>query len=444
MSRPAWLIKGGRVVDPASGRDAICDVLVRDGRVAETGRLGHFAGADVIDAAGLVVVPGLIDLHVHLRVPGQEHKETVETGTAAAAAGGFTTICCMPNTTPPLDNVAAIMDLTERVAKLGRVRVRPVAAISKGRRGEEAVDYLALAAAGAVGFSDDGDTTTSADVMRQALEASKELGRPVMVHCEDKSLAGRGAMHDGDISRRLGIAGIPAEAEESIIARDIKIAGETGGWLHVLHVSTGHGADLIRRGKRAGVNVTAEVMPHHLLMSDEWVAGSRAFHNVDEPVGPAAQPGDPNTKVNPPLRTAADTKLLLAALQEGVFDVIATDHAPHASEDKPAGDFDRSAFGLSGLEFALPMMLALVRAGHLTLGEIVRRLSVEPSRILHLPGGTLAPGSVADIVVFDPDERWSVDAGSLQTKSGNTPLIGMELRGRVKLTLVDGEKRHHG
>ena len=442
MRRPNVLIKGGHVVDPAHERDGKADVLVQDGLVADIGPgLSAPAGADVFDAAGLVVAPGLIDVHVHLREPGFEAKETIATGTAAAAAGGFTTICCMPNTRPALDSVAVLEDLKARVERDSRVRVHPIAAITKGREGREAVDFAALAASGAIGFSDDGDTTANSAIMRRALDASRELDRPVMVHCEDKSLAS-GAMHEGEISRRLDIPGIPAEAEEIIIARDLMLARLTGGWLHVCHVSTGRGIDLVRRAKAEGVRVTAEVMPHHLTMSDSWVAGERTLLNVAEPASSPAQPGDPNTKVNPPLRTAEDTRLLLRALKDGTFDVVATDHAPHAPAEKQGSPYDRAAFVLSGLEFALALMHGLVRAGHLTLSVVVRWLSLEPARLLRVSLGSLTPGHAADLVVFDPEERWVVTPERLRTKSANTPLLGMELRGRVKLTLVGGEERH--
>jgi dihydroorotase len=295
-----------------------------------------------------------------------------------------------------------------------------------------------------IGFSDDGDSTVDSRVMRRALEASVRLGRPVMVHCEDKGLAAGGVMHEGEVSRRLGIVGIPAEAEEIVIARDLMIAGLTGGWLHVLHVSTGRGAALVRQAKADGVRVTAEVMPHHLLMDEGWVAGDRELRNVTEPIGQSGHPADPNTKVNPPLRATADTRLLLAALKEGVFDVVATDHAPHAAAEKEGRDFASAAFGLSGLELALPLMLALVRAGHLSITDVVRRCSLAPARFLGEPRGSLSPGSPADLIAFDPTERWVVAPETLLTKSKNTPLVGMELQGRVKLTLVGGEERFGG
>lgn len=441
MSRQRVLLRGGHVVDPATNLNGQADVLLADGIVEAAGTNLDASGARVIEADGLVVAPGLIDVHVHLREPGFEAKETVETGTAAAAAGGFTTIFCMPNTSPTLDSVAVVNHLRHRVEAAGLVRVMPIASITEGRAGQRAVDFVALAEAGAVGFSDDGDTTADSAIMRAALESTLVHGRPVMVHCEDKALAA-GAMNEGDVSRRLGISGIPAVAEEIIIARDLMLAGMTGGWLHVLHVSTGRGADLVRRAKADGVRVTAEVMPHHLLMSDEWVDGRREFHNVDEPAGERAAAGDPNTKVNPPLRTAGDTALLLDALRDGTFDLVSTDHAPHAEPEKQGSTFEDAAFGLSGLEFALPSMLALVRAGHVSLPQVIAWLSQVPARLWGLPTGTLAPGAPADVILFDPNERWVVSAETLKTKSFNSPLLGMELQGRVKHTFVDGEERH--
>jgi dihydroorotase len=349
----------------------------------------------------------------------------------------------MPNTNPALDSAETLLELKSRVDSEGFVRVYPIAAITNDRAGGEAVDFADLAEVGAIGFSDDGDTTRDSSIMRTALEASRELNRPIMVHCEDKYLA-KGAMHEGDISRRLGISGIPPEAEEIIIARDLLLARLTGGWLHLCHVSTGCGAGLARMAKDAGINVTAEVMPHHLVMSDEWVAGSRTMHNVDEPSGMPRQPGDPNTKVNPPLRPPSDTEALLSALKDGTFDIVATDHAPHAASDKQDRDFESAAFGLSGLEFALPLMLALTRAGHLTLSDVITRLSTNPAKILRVEGGALTPGFPADIVLFDPTLSWKVGAAELKTKSPNTPLLGMTLTGRSVKTLVDGEVQYGG
>jgi dihydroorotase len=437
----SFLVRGGHVVDPSTSIDRIADIRVNDGVISAVGTLDPEPGERVVDAAGLVVGPGMIDVHVHLREPGQEWKETIESGTAAAAAGGFTRVFCMPNTDPALDSVAALEDLNRRTSRGAMVTVHPIATISEGRRGKRPVDYDALVAAGAVGFSDDGDTTENSAIMREALKASRCLGVPVMVHCEDASLAG-GAMHEGDISHGLGVCAIAAAAEEVVIGRDLALAALTGGWLHVCHVSTGAGADLIADAKREGVRVTSEVMPHHLTMTDEWVAGHRAFENVDEPAGRDGMKADPDTKVNPPLRTPDDSRRLLHALDQQTIDIVATDHAPHARTEKQGTSFPTAAFGLIGCELALPAMLALVRAGKLTLVDVVNYLSVVPARLWGLRTGTLRPGAPADIVVFDLNERWRVGPETLTSRSANTPMLGMELCGRVKMTFVGGDERH--
>jgi dihydroorotase len=347
----------------------------------------------------------------------------------------------MPNTEPALDSVVALEELRRRINRDALVTVRPIAAISEGRRGQRPVDFDALATAGAVGFSDDGKTTRDSGIMRQALEASRVLGLPVMVHCEDPGLVG-GAMHEGETSRKIGVRAIPAAAEEVIIARDVALAAVTGGWLHVCHVSTGAGADLVSAAKGQGARVTAEVMPHHLTMTDEWVGGCRQLANVDEPGGPVAMLADPDTKVNPPLRTGSDARRLLKALKQGTIELVATDHAPHARPEKQGSSFLNAAFGLIGSELALPLMLALVRAGEMTLSEVVAYLSVVPARLWGLDAGTLNPGAPADIVVFDPDETWRAEPGQLVSRGANTPLIEIELRGRAKLTFVGGDERH--
>ncbi|HEU0164928.1 MAG TPA: dihydroorotase, partial [Thermomicrobiales bacterium] len=403
--------------------------------------LDHVHGVQEIDATGKIVSPAWIDIHVHLRQPGFDEKETVKTGTEAAVAGGFASIACMPNTKPALDSPEVLRELAAVVEREGVARVYPIATITRGRTGGEAVDFDALAEAGAIGFSDDGDTTANSLIMRHALEASVRLNRPVMVHCEDKALAA-GAMNEGIVSTVLGIPGIPAIAEEIIIARDLMIAELTGGWLHVCHVSTGRGAELIAEAKKRGVRVTVEVMPHHIVMSDDWVAGDRTLHNTEEEAGANGHPADPNTKVNPPLRPVADTEMLLKAIQDGVFDCFGTDHAPHAAPEK-SGSYESAAFGLSGLEFAFPSTYALVRAGHISLNDLIRLWTVEPAKILRSDLGTLSVGSPADITVFDPDLAWEVTPAALRTKSANTPLLGMTLRGRSILTLVNGEARHH-
>ena len=444
MADASWLIRRGRVIDPGSGIDIVADLRITDGSISEIGSAGESLranGEQEVDASGLIVSPGLIDAHVHLRVPGQERKETMATGTAAAAAGGFTAIATMPNTVPAIDRPEIVAELLADARATGGVRVYPIATISRGRTGEEAVDFAALAAAGAIGFSDDGDTTADSRLMRTALRASRETGRPIMVHCEDKALA-HGSMHEGEVSARLGLTGIPPEAEEIIIARDIMLARRTGGWLHVLHVSTGAGADLVLAGRRSGGRVTAEVMPHHLTMTDAWVAGDGTLLHTDYPPGwrDVAVP-DGLAKVNPPLRTPADTAALLAHLDRGTFDIFATDHAPHA-EDEKARPFANAPMGMSGLEVALPILLGLVRAGNLRLGDVIRRLSTEPARLFGITGGSLRPGSPADVTLIDPHREWVVGRDTLRTKSINTPLQGTTVRGRATLTLVDGIERH--
>lgn len=441
MTSVSVLIRGGTVIDPGGGVSGRADVRLRDGVVAAVGTLATEPGERAIDADGLVVAPGLVDVHVHLREPGQEWKETIASGSAAAAAGGFTTIFCMPNTEPALDSVAALEELRRRATRDALVHVHPIATITEGRKGRRAVDFEALARAGAVGFSDDGETTQDAAIMRKALEASGQLTVPVMVHCEEPSLIG-GAMHEGNISRSLGIKGLPAAAEEIIIGRDLALAELTGGWLHVCHVSTGRGAEMIRAARAQGVRVTAEVMPHHLTMTDAWVAGERTLVNTAKADGPPGPTADPDAKVNPPLRPAGDAKCLLAALRRGVFEVISTDHAPHARHEKQGRSLPMAAFGLTGSELALPLMLTLVRAGALSLSEVISLMSTSPARLWGLDRGTLSVGSRADAVVFDPDEEWVVEPDGLASRGANTPLLGMPMRGRVKHTFVDGVERY--
>lgn len=436
------LLRGGTVIDPGSRLEGPADLRLHGGIIAEVGTLAPEPGEAIIDVDGLVVAPGLIDVHVHLREPGQEWKETLATGTAAAAAGGFTTVFCMPNTDPPLDSIVMLEELQRRIVRDAVVRVRPIATISEGRRGERSVDYAALTVAGAVGFSDDGESTRSAAVMREALQATRELGIPIMVHCEDPSLTG-GAMHEGDISRQLGIRGIPPQAEEIIIDRDLALAELTGGWLHVCHVSTERGAEAIAAARRRGVRVTAEVMPHHLAMDDSWVAGNRVPVSVDPFSAANADVADPDTKVNPPLRPASDARALTEIFRRGdVFDIISTDHAPHARPEKQGRSFGAAAFGFTASEVALPLLLSLVRAGQITLSSAIAAMTTAPARLWGLRGGQLRPGAPADIVVFDPDERWTPQAGNLLSRGSNTPLLDCELQGRVKLTLVNGDERY--
>lgn len=433
------IIRNGRVIDPHAGVEEVRDIAVVNGRIIDIADVNE-ANAEIIDATGCLVTPGWIDIHVHLRQPGMDYKETVDTGTAAAVAGGFVAVACMPNTKPALDSPEVLQALANDVAANGHCRVYAIASITKGRELEEDVDYDAVIAAGAIGWSDDGDSTPDSAIMRRALEASKRLGKPVIVHCEDKAIA-HGAMHEGDVSRGLGIEGIPAAAEEIIIARDCALAELTGGWLHVCHVSTGRGIEIIQQARERGAHITAEVMPHHVVMSDEWVAGSRELHNTIEPVVERSAAADPNTKVNPPLRPIGDTRKLLKALQNGWFDCFGTDHAPHAESDKPA-DFSKAAMGMSGLEFAVPLSYALVRAGHISETELVKRWTVEPAKVAGISTPTLECGETANITVIDPEREWLVTPESLKTKSKNTALLGRTLRGRAVLTIVDGEIQH--
>lgn len=438
------ILRGGRVVDPANGIDGVADVVIRDGTILSVGEVeGADTGGEVTvhDAAGKLVTPAWIDMHVHFRDPGFTDKETLTTGSLAAVAGGFGTVACMPNTKPALDSVDAIQDVISRAKRDAACAILPIGTITRERSGREAVDFEALVEAGAIGFSDDGDTTADSAIMRSALEASLNLNVPVIVHCEDKALAS-GAMHEGEVSRRLGLPGIPAAAEEIIIARDLMLAELTGGWLHVCHVSTARGIELIAEAKTRGVRVTAEVMPHHIVMSDEWVGGRRVMHNTTAPDGDDLEPAHSYTKVNPPLRSVADTVGLLNAVKQGQFDIFGTDHAPHADGDKFGGSYETAAFGMTGIELAFPCTYELVRAGHLTVNELVRLWTHAPASIFGLDRGTLTTGAPADVTVFDPEHQWEVSRDTIRSKSANTPMIGMTMRGRAELTLIDGEERY--
>jgi dihydroorotase len=438
----ATILRGGRVIDPAHGIDGTMDVKFAGGRiVAVEASIEAEPDDSVIGCTGKVVTPAWIDMHVHLRDPGFPEKETLVTGGQAAVAGGFGTVACMPNTKPALDSPEIIRDLIARAERDAACTILPIATITRGRSGGEAVDFAALVEAGAIGFSDDGDTTADSAIMRAALEASKALGVPVIVHCEDKALAS-GAMHEGEVSRRLGITGIPAAAEEIIIARDLMLAELTGGWLHICHVSTPRGIELITDAKRRGVHVTAEVMPHHIVMSDEWVGGTRELHHTTAPAGEPLEWAHPYTKVNPPLRSVADTEGLLEAVRRGEFDIFGTDHAPHADPEKTGSDYEHAAMGMSGSEFAFPATWELVRAGHIDASELVRLWTSAPAEIFGLDRGTLTPGAVADVTVWDPDTEWVVSRDTIRSKSTNTPLIGMTLRGRAERTFIGGEEAY--
>lgn len=430
------LIVGGRILDPSRQLDVVGDLLLRDGRVVGVVGLDTRAPDgpfERFDAPGLVVAPGFVDLHCHLRQPGGEQKETIRTGTRAAARGGFTTVCAMANTDPPIDSRGQVEHVLSLAAAEGAVRVLPIGAVTKGLAGRELAEMGDLAEAGVVAFSDDGHSIKSSRIMRHALEYARLFDRPVMPHCDDPDLMNGGVMHDGPVAAMLGLRGIPAAGEEAIVARDVALAELTGGRLHVCHVSTAGAVEVIRRAKARGVRVTAEATPHHLTLTDGWVAGVRWQGR--------GQAYDTSTKVNPPLRAPRDRESLVVALADGTLDAIATDHAPHASVDKLC-EYDVAAFGISGLETALGAVLRLVEAGELDLTLAIEKLTIGPSRAFGLPYGTLAPGAVADVAVFDPNATWRVDPADFASLGKNTPFAGQELVGRVVATFVAGSAVH--
>ena len=442
MSQPL-LIKGARLIDPTTGTDAVGDLLVRDGVIA-SGTTGDANGARVIDGAGLVVAPGFIDLHTHLREPGQEDKESVATGTAAGARGGFTTLCCMPNTVPAIDNATVVDFIKQQAKDAGPIRVLAFGAVSVGRQGKELTDMEELARAGAVGFTDDGSPVATGHLMQSALLYAGQLGLPIMDHCEDFSIEQGLGINEGWVSSKLGLAGYPSAAEESIVARDIALAELTGGHFHVAHLSTAGSADLVRQAKAKGLRVTAEVTPHHLTLSEEWVMGTHGVIELDAPVTPAAY--ETRAKMSPPLRSLQDQGALIDALRDGTIDAIATDHAPHTFGDK-ATPFDEAANGISVLETAFGMLMGLVHGGTLDLATLVHRMGAGPASVLgerFAELATLAEGTPADLVIFDPNEEWIVDAQSFASKGKNTPLDGEPLKGRVKMTIAGGEIAYDG
>ncbi|MBK7714405.1 MAG: dihydroorotase [Gemmatimonadetes bacterium] len=416
------LIRGGRVIDPSRRSDGVADVYLVDGRVAAVGRnITGEDGCQVIEAKGRVVTPGLIDLHVHLREPGFEHVETVATGAMAAAAGGFTAVCAMPNTDPPLDNQGAVGFVISQAQKAGKARVYPVGTISLGQKGETLSEFGELLSAGAVAVSDDGKPIMSSHLMRTALEYAKTFGIPVADHCEEITLAHGGAMHEGIVATRLGLKGIPAAAEEIHVARDCILSELTGGHIHLCHMSTRGSVELIRRAKAKGLKVTAEVTPHHFTLNHAACEG----YNT-------------NAKMNPPLREPEDVEALREALKDGTVDVIATDHAPHHYDAKER-EFDDAPNGILGLETAFGLAVTeLVKPGLIPLPDLLFRMSTRAAQIYNLPGGTLAIGAPADVAILDPDAAWTVDPARFYSKSRNTPFGGRQLQGRCDLTIVRG------
>ncbi len=422
------LIRGGRVVDPSQGIDRVDDVFVRDGLVVS---IGHGGGQPVgradetLEAAGLVVCPGLVDMHVHLREPGREEDETIESGTRAALAGGFTSVACIPNTEPPIDSQAAVEFIRQKAARADTCNVFVVACVSRGREGKELAEIGRLVEAGAVAFSDDGSPVYDAELMRRAFEYFRMFDKPFLAHEEVLELTAGGVMHEGLVSLVLGLPGMPAAAEEVMIGRDVALAETTGGRVHAMHVSTAGGVALIRDAKRRGIRITAEACPHHFTLTDESLRGF-----------------DANCKMSPPLRTAADVEAIIEGLVDGTIDCIATDHAPHAREKKLL-EIDRAPFGILGLETAVVLSVTrLVATGRIGWPRFVEALSLLPARILGLPRGTLQPGAVADITLIDPALSWRVDASHFASKSINTPFDGWTLQGRAVATIVSGRVKY--
>jgi dihydroorotase len=426
------LIRGALVVDPAQALEAPRDLLIEKGKIAAVEPRGTIPGEGhrVIEAKGLVLTPGLIDMHVHLREPGEEYKETIETGTRAAVQGGFTAVACMPNTQPVNDNASITRFILDQARAANLARVHPVAAISMASLGEQLSEYGDQKAAGVVAVSDDGKPVMNAMLMRRALEYARTFGLPVISHAEDLELRGEGVMHEGRISLELGLRGIPAAAEAVMVFRDITLASLTGCRLHIAHVSTAAAVELIRRAKAAGISVTAETAPHYFSLTDEAVYGY-----------------DTNAKVNPPLRPAADQAAIKAGLKDGTLDAIASDHAPHTSLEKDL-EFQAAAFGLIGLETSLGLSLKLVHDGVLSLLQLVAKMSLNPARILGVPGGSLKVGSPADLTLIDLNRSWTVDTQKFASKSRNCPFHGWALKGQAVMTFVGGrivsseQKRH--
>lgn len=415
------LIKGGRIIDPANGIDDTLDLLIEKGRIAHVGKNLNADSAEVIDAGGLLVTPGLIDMHVHLRDPGQEYKEDIVSGTKAAVAGGFTSVACMPNTNPINDNNAVTRYIIEKAKAEGTANVFPIGSITKGLKGETLSEMGDLKESGCVALSDDGKPVSDGEIMRRALEYAKPFGLPLISHAEDLSMVGEGVMNDGFVATELGLKGIPWVAEDAATARDVLLAEFTGARLHVAHVSTKGSVEIVRDAKKRGVKVTCEATPHHFTLTEEAVRGY-----------------DTNAKMNPPLRTAEDLAALRQGLADGTVDAIATDHAPHHIDDKNV-EFNVALNGIVGLETALPLSLALVRDGVFSLGDMVAKMTTAPARILGIPRGTLSVGAVADVTLIDPELKWTVEAAKLHSKSKNTPFDGWNVQGAAVHTIVAGK-----
>ncbi|MFH1541677.1 MAG: dihydroorotase [bacterium] len=415
------LIKNGRIIDPAANIDAVKDILIEGSVIKRIAKRIPTNGSKVIDAKGLLVLPGLIDLHTHLREPGRPDKETIATGTRAAAKGGFTTVCCMANTEPPIDNAAVVKYVKDKAEREGVVNVLPVGAVTKGLKGEVLTEMGLMKEEGAIAFSDDGQPVMKTDVMRRALEYARQFGMTIFSHCEDKELSHGGSMNESAVSTAIGLPGIPAISEETMVAREIKLAQEYGN-VHICHVSSAGSVDLIRQAKKKKVPVTCETAPHYFSLTEE-----------------AVRDYDTNAKVNPPLKSCADVKAIIKGLKDGTIDAIATDHAPHNIEVKNV-EFDSAAFGMIGLETALALVLTnLVDSKALTLKQAVAKLTSLPAKILGINKGTLKVGSDADVVIVDPKVAFTVKVEEIVSKSKNSPFIGRQLKGQVLYTIVGGK-----
>lgn len=426
MPTASMTVRNGRVIDPSSGFDQIADVLIEDGKIKSiTPTSGKPAsgpvGSNDIDAAGKLVCPGLIDIHVHLREPGNEDEETIATGSAAAVAGGFTSIACMPNTQPAIDNEAMVEFVLRQAARSGLCNVYPIGAITKARGGKELAEMGHMIRAGAVAFTDDGCGVANANTMLRAMQYAKMFNRPLIQHCEDPDLASGGCMNAGVTATRLGLPGITPLAEEVMLQRDILLAENTGAAYHAAHISTAGAVRMIREAKKRGVRVTAEVCPHHLLLTDDLIASY-----------------DTNYKMNPPLRTKADVEACIEGVVDGTIDCLVTDHAPHGADEK-SFDFQSAPFGIIGMETALPTLVqALVTSKRIGWPELIAKMTVNPARLLGLPGGSLAVGVAADVTIIDPDAEWTIDPTAFYSRSRNTPFTGWNVRGRVLQTIVGG------
>jgi dihydroorotase len=430
------LIKGGHIVDPGQGINQVGDLLIAEGRIIQMAETitpsatlsTILSKARNLDASGLIICPGFIDLHCHLREPGFEDKETIATGTKAAAIGGFATVCCMPNTEPPLDNPVAVDWVKQKASMDSPATLLPIGCITKGRRGEELTDMGALAEVGVVAFSDDGDPIANTQLMHLAMEHSRDLGLPIIDHCEDKTLSNKGIINEGRISTELGFKGIPAAAEETMVTRDLALAKQTKAKLHIAHVSTKGSVELIRQTKEEGISVTAEVTPHHLSLTEERITGKTSN-----------EPFNTNAKVNPPLRTQEDIQALIEGLKNGVIDAIATDHAPHTLADKDCG-LELAAFGISGFETAFGCLMSLVHHGVISLTQLISKLTFEPARVIGKNGvlGTLKAGAPANITILNLEHEWIVNNSNFASKGKNTPYDGDKFKGKVMATITNG------